>query len=565
MNRMQLPIVLLTILIILAATNSLHTQAAASDPAAQRDAIETKLKALDAAKVAGVVNEAEYAAKKQALEDELRGLAVDEATRKKLDALEAARKSGILSDAEYEAKKREILGAVAPAAPAVSAAGNQRKGNVHRMSIGASFWYPQGWIVSEQDSLLRLTPPNQQGTADAPTEYYFLGFEDMSAKSIKEPDDPRLLQSLDQQIKGLSPALEQQGKGTVVQARGGKGMMYQWQAATEKGQVHARAYATVIGKHAVVLIALGFKHHLTTREKDMAEIFASLGEDQSMTAGRKGKNYRHAIGFTFWYPADWSTKDMEDFLQLIPPNPGTSPSGPTELYFVLGESVKEEGITKADDRRIADYLDEQVAQISPTLKRTAAPQSVSLSGGTGTVLDWEGRGDQGAILARAYVAVIKDHAIALVALCIKDRLGPRDADLRQMFTSFAFGEPKRDQQLVGTWTYLTTNSMTNWSPFETAYSRAQMTSDTTSSLQIKADGTWQRVRKSHTIAGAGGVWLESKDQTVEKGKWFADDGKLSLIQENDIWEEYSYKLKSDSTVRLLLVSGGKGELWGREK
>ena len=106
--------------------------------------------------------------------------------------------------------------------------------------------------------------------------------------------------------------------------------------------------------------------------------------------------------------------------------------------------------------------------------------------------------------------------------------------------------------------------MTNWSPFETAYSRAQLASDTSSTLVLKQDGTWRRVRQTQLLAGAGGLWMESKDMEVDEGQWFADDGKLSLIQKNDVWEEYTYKLQgSDKGARLLLTSGGQGELWGR--
>jgi hypothetical protein len=84
-------------------------------PAAPRgdaDAIRAKLDALEQARAAGILSDAEYQAKKAELDAQLRAVApaIDEATRRKLDALEQARAAGILDDAEYRRKKAELLG-----------------------------------------------------------------------------------------------------------------------------------------------------------------------------------------------------------------------------------------------------------------------------------------------------------------------------------------------------------------------------------------------------------------------------------------------------------------------
>jgi hypothetical protein len=574
---------------------SIGLSAAPAAPAGpDRASAEKKLKALEQAHAAGILSEEEYAAKKAALEAELKPR-IDAATQKKLDALDAALAAGILSRDEYNAKKSRLLGGAAPAAPAPTAQ-PPRPGQTHELPNGVSFWYPKGWTLAKRDALLQLTPPDAQATAEGPTEFYLIGTDDFSGQNVT-PEDPRLLQYLDQQVKSLSPALAHMGKTTFQDVRGGKGCVNNWKATTPKGEVHARAYTALLGNDAVILIAMGFKELLAKREKSLEAMFTSMGKGRAappagtqatpapgatppaptakdpagpaaaqvaMPAGRKGKTYRHAIGFNFWYPADWTVKVMPEFLQLIPPNPGTSPAGPTEIYFVVGESVADDGITRADDPRIATYLDQQVAALSPTLKRTDPPKSIKISTGTGTVLNWAGRTESGEVLARAYVSIIKQSGVALMALCLKDRLEARDADLRRMFASFSFGAPRRDARLAGTWTYLTTQSMTNWSPFETSYSRAQLAADTSGSLTLKTDGTWQRIRKHQMIAGAGGVWLESNERKVEQGQWFADQGALSLIQKGDIWEEYTYQLKpSGAGMRLLLISGGKGELWSR--
>ncbi len=278
-----------------------------------------------------------------------------------------------------------------------------------------------------------------------------------------------------------------------------------------------------------------------------------------------GQTYRHVMGFTFWYPGDWTLREHEEMLQLIPPNPSTTADGqPTEIYAVIGDTL-EPGMTRPDDPRVVQFMDQAVAQLSPTLKRTTPPTLVPMTAGQGTVMNWEGNSSRGdAISARAYVSLTNDYGVALVALCFKDRLQAREKELQRIFASFAFGQGQRDMQLAGTWSFLTTQSMTNWSPFETSYSRAQMASDHTATLIIQPDGTWSRTDKTQMLAGAGGVWLESNDTQQSNGQWYAGNGTLQLIWEDKSWQEYKYEIRQSAQgTRLLLTNEGKGELWER--
>ncbi|MBM4027228.1 MAG: SHOCT domain-containing protein [Planctomycetes bacterium] len=283
----------------------------------------------------------------------------------------------------------------------------------------------------------------------------------------------------------------------------------------------------------------------------------------------EGKTYRHVIGFTFWHPADWSVTEHEEMLQLVPPNPSTTPQGePTEVYLILGDnSVGDEGITSPQDPRIAQFMDQAVAQLSPALKRIGTPAPLATATGQGVVMNWEGPSPRGGIVcARAYVSLINNYGVALVAICLKDRLPVREAELQRVFASFTFGAGERDLQIVGTWSFLTTSSLTNWSPFETAYSRAQMVSDRTATLVIEPGGTWRRRDQTQMIAGAGGVWLESNDTKDSQGTWYAGNGSLHLIWDDKSWQEYKYEIRQTADgVRLLLASAGKGELWERAK
>jgi len=80
------------------------------------DAIRAKLKALESARQAGILSDAEYQAKKAELEATLKPPApkIDGPTREKLAALDAALAAGILTKAEYEQKKAALLGGAAP-------------------------------------------------------------------------------------------------------------------------------------------------------------------------------------------------------------------------------------------------------------------------------------------------------------------------------------------------------------------------------------------------------------------------------------------------------------------
>lgn len=298
-------------------------------------------------------------------------------------------------------------------------------------------------------------------------------------------------------------------------------------------------------------------------DKKAAELVGGDAPKSSLPKGIKQKTYRHPIGFTFMYPADWQTQINDEMLVLTPPGQAQSPQGPTEIYFIAGESVEEDGITDAMDPQVVSYLDMNLTQLAPFLRRQDEPRRVTLSSGTGAVLDWEGQNmENKTIHARAYVAIINKSGVGLYALGHKDLLEKRYPQLEQMFSSFGFTQAQRDPQLVGTWNLSATNAITNQSPFETAWSRAQAVNDSKTNMELRADGTWTRVEESHMLAGAGGVWLESKDQNVDQGTWCAGNGQLHLIGKDDMWESYQYRVEGAS---LRLVSGQSGQVWQRTK
>ncbi|UCG58086.1 MAG: SHOCT domain-containing protein [Phycisphaerales bacterium] len=662
-----------------------------------QEQIDKQLQALEAAHNAGILSEEEYSTKKAGLEARLRVLqqGVNPETQKKLEALESAFKAGILTEQEYEQKKALLIGG-----PSQTQSGGRRqlptpdrtageagtgmqvtrRGKIHRHPAGFSFWHPESWNVMEQDGSLQLVPTDAVTTVQGPVELYFMAAESTAGQDIQKPDDPRLVEYLDGQVKSLSPLLQHVGKTSAFETEVGQGAVLDWKATSPDGKdISARVFVTFVRQNVVMLVGMGLRERIEARDRDLRDIVKSVSlgqavapsvspagapaegrqartdhqqpnesavtvnrQQQALEAARQagvlseqeflqkkkelegghlqvadvetrkkldaldsayssgvlseaeykqkraqltgrspgagakqdarasgkieGQTYRHVIGFSFWYPASWTVKELEDTLQLIPPDPGKTPAGePTELYFILGDSVAGEGIYNPYDPRVVQHMDQVVSSISPFLKRTGAPAPIKMTNSQGAVMNWEGKSPRGDLVcSRAYVSIIKDHGVALLGLCFKERLEARDADLRRIFASFSLGSGQLDPQLFGQWSFLTTQSITNWSPFETDYSRAQLASDTTGTLVFRPDGTWMRTDRTQMIAGAGGVWLESNETDVSKGRWYAGSGALYLIWEDNSWQDYKYQLRGTGQgARLLLVSGEKGELWKR--
>ena len=284
-------------------------------------------------------------------------------------------------------------------------------------------------------------------------------------------------------------------------------------------------------------------------------------------AAEPGQTYRHPVGFSLWYPARWTLSPQEGFLQLVPPDAGTSADGPTEIYVLTGEGVADTGITDPGDARVVAYMDQQVQGLAPFLARKGEPKPAAMDAGRGVVMEWEGanpRGDR--ITSRSRVSIVKGYAVALTAIGRTEVIEKREPELKRVFASVRLGEGSRDPQLAGTWSYLSSQAMSNPSQYETAWSRANLASDDSTTFVAAPDGSWTRTKRHYMISGAGGTWVESNDVKTDRGQWFAEGGRLTLMGEDGSWEEYDYRLKPTAEgVRLLLVSGGTGELWSRTR
>lgn len=286
----------------------------------------------------------------------------------------------------------------------------------------------------------------------------------------------------------------------------------------------------------------------------------------SSPGGRQGRTFRHPVGFSFWYPQDWKATVNEGFLQLTPPRPGTAAGSPTELYFVMGESVTADGIATPDDPRVVESLDRQVRSLAPVLQYTGRSTPVQTTQGRAVLLEWQGTGDKGVQLAaRAYVNIVGGYGVTLLGVGHRSAIDPRDADLRRIFASFGLGQGQNDPSLVGRWALVRTASITNPSVWETDWSRAQAVSERSVTLAFQPDGTCTRRNQSHMIVGAGDVWLEDKTDETTSGTWNAGDGILFVLWEDNRYLECEYRLEpTGRSVHLRMVCDKNGEVWERQ-
>ena len=383
--------------------------------------IQAKLDALEAAYKAGILSEEEYTRKKAEMESQLRAAEsqLDEATKQKIQALDAARDAGILSEEEYARKKAELMAKPA----AVNAAQYQDPQGRFQ------FQYPGDWKA-------QALQDGRQGVA--------ITRGNAAINVMPLPDGASAQQVLDsivQQISGQWKNFQEISRGQIKIATQ-LAPMVEFTGVNPKG-LNARSQVT-----AFVSGIKGYLFILIAPEGEPANNFSAVKPVWEAflggftLIGMKGKIYKHPVGFSFLYPDDWTVTDQEGTLQIVPPNASSTDAGPTELYFVSAEDISEYGIQNPDDPMVLEYLDMQIQSMSPALQRTGQASPIDVRNGKGAFLDWGAQTEMGSIRARVFVSIIKNHAVMMVAMGLKDRLESRDAALRQMFATFGVGDPK---------------------------------------------------------------------------------------------------------------------------
>ena len=383
--------------------------------------VQSKLDALEAAHEAGILTDEEYASKKAELEAQLRPAkpALDEATQQKLKALEAAHQAGVLSDEEYARKKAELLGQ-----PAVTSLARYQdpQGRFH-------FQHPGDWTI-------QALQDGRQGVA--------LTRGKAALNVMPLPDGAeaqQVLEGIAEQIRGQWQDYRELRRGQRTIA-GVSSPLVEFTGVNPQGmRAHSRLTVLVSGIKGYAFLLIAPEDEPENSFAAIQPAWGTLLNSFTLT-GEKGKTYRHAAGFSFLYPEGWTVTEQEGYLQLTPPNPSSTGEAPTELYFVVAEDISQEGIQRPDDPMVLEYLDMQIQSLSPALRRTGSVSPIDMRKGKGAVIDWEAKGTGGDVRARAFVSIINNYGVVLIAMGLKEQIEARDSNLRQMFASFGVGDPQ---------------------------------------------------------------------------------------------------------------------------
>ncbi|MBS1723598.1 MAG: lipocalin family protein [Armatimonadetes bacterium] len=275
---------------------------------------------------------------------------------------------------------------------------------------------------------------------------------------------------------------------------------------------------------------------------------------------KSGKEYTHASGGKFRYPADWQVKEGEGFLMLVPPDQKEG-----ELFLIAADSA--EGATDPGSPEVLAYLDSQIAQAAPDAKRSGKAQPAVAGAGKAVVQDWTGTIQGRASLIRGYITIIKDKGVALVAVGTKEQIDARDPVLRQIFQTVGWGQGKVDQQLVGTWNH--------WGYSGTSdgkYGREEKVR-----VELRADGSFAYQNDSETSISASGAnqygdttWaggMAGRRGNGWNGTWSADGSTIILNFEDGTSESFKYRFEQQGANVFLVTEpadGGKGKMeWSR--
>lgn len=274
---------------------------------------------------------------------------------------------------------------------------------------------------------------------------------------------------------------------------------------------------------------------------------------------RSGKEYTHASGGKFRYPAGWRVQEGEGYVQLVPPDAKEG-----ELIIIKAESAA--GATDPGSEEILAYLDGQVTESVPDARREGKPEKSVAGAGKGVILNWNGTVEGRKSLIRGYVTIVKNYGVALVAIGSKETVESRDKDLRQIFQSIGWGQGKVDQQLVGSWNYWGYKGSSDGK-----YGREEKVQCT-----LNADGTFTynnssetSISASGTDAGGNQTWaggMNARRGNGWSGTWTADGSTIILNFEDGSSESFRYRFEQQGQNVFLVTEdeNGKNKMeWSR--
>lgn len=266
--------------------------------------------------------------------------------------------------------------------------------------------------------------------------------------------------------------------------------------------------------------------------------------------------FRHSLGTAFQHPADWRVQETAMGLMLSPPD--LDPNG--EMIAGFGSSAQ--GVTDPLDPQVAQTLDMMVQQTMPMLQRSGRPRAVEMREGKGAAFDYGGRSFDGTeVRCRVFVAIAQDTAVGFSVLGSSANFERRAPIVEKIFTTLHDGRKTVaqgadqgeaaapagdiDPRLVGVFRGEAISSSSG------VYVNTQLV------YAFNGDGTVLYGAQSHMSASQrdynGNLkWTAdgTSDGSVDKGRWSARDGFLTVRWDGGNVGRYAYGFEPDGTLAL---------------
>ncbi|MCO5167162.1 MAG: hypothetical protein M9894_12490 [Planctomycetes bacterium] len=356
---------------------------------------------------------------------------------------------------------------------------------------------------------------------------------------------------LERRGDGYAGTIELGGQRLPLTARGGEQRL----DGTFTSDGHAFPFTATLEGTTLVLASGGATHRLAREgappaANPAAPPSAPTGPQSAPPVGADWQTYRHALGWELRYPPGWQLQETEVGLVLAPPDLARDPQG-QPLEAILVNAVPADGITRPDDPRALQFIEGQLQQVFPFLRRAGEPRASTVGGRPAAELTLAGKNPAGRdIRALVLIKLVGDQGVITMALGEPERLRAREAAVRQVFASAGKGEAQLDQRLVGVWRY------------ERHTFSGTFSSTSIRTITLRPDGTCHDA--SRTFAGmdhkdsgghtTGRTDVDTGDGDATRGTWAAD-GRRIILQWRDGTEEYEYELGGGA----MLFKTGRGE------
>jgi hypothetical protein len=303
------------------------------------------------------------------------------------------------------------------------------------------------------------------------------------------------------------------------------------------------------------------------------------------------RSYTHPTGVSLRYPPDWEVREGQDGLLLLPPNAAPAGTRATNETYLLRGAVAE-GISERSDPRLLTLVERLVTGLLPDLHRS---DNIFLTPGDSTApltTNWVGEASNAgrlySVRARAYTGVRGGTALTLLAFGDGERVAARDGVLRAVFATLRIAEPRHDARLIGEWQTASRGGepvATAGAGPASADEQRAFRLDPTRRYRLQPDGSlWEvtpvppptaapvralvRVPPVPTTATAAAgpegnrvppppvgandpaavAQAASAEREVPLGRWFAGEGKFSLVFDDGRALTLGYRFDGDALV-----------------